>query len=545
MEVLRQATAKNSKSFKSSKTNEYNYTAEEQAIIDKAKKDGTYMKAPNGKESNLTERQWVQVRTKAFKEWFGDWEKTARIEKLRRSGSIVATGEEYKDKYELNNKFADNYIKDNLRGEYTNKDTGDKIKITRRGAEKVTRHDADNEIHLKSIALIPQMLEEAIFITEETNEKEKRGFDSYRYYVVGLKIGGVDYTAKMVVGVKDGQTYYDHALTEISKEKLLEGIDEIKRPFANKENFNGKDTRLFSILSDNSSKIVDENGEPKVVYHGSLQNFNIKSATENTGAFSSENDDIRFSKRNDALIETYLRNSPNYSDEILQAFKTYVEEEQPVTQLAMAKWTGNGVIRLPEDRPTVDEALKICRKDKLDPIKYNAPGEIIKEWRDRNAKDEDKDTREYLSPDDKRFAGVLTSKVDYGNGITVYDVQDSKAGQQAVRELMNDHLTVDGNYYNCWCLLYSDNNGKLSDSSWGYWNNYTGTQKKVAFKDGKIISFCASYGKKSEWWDLSDRSYGENIPVEAKIPNDKLNRSALMDFNPKTKEFTVQGRKFR
>jgi len=32
------------------------------------------MKAPNGKSTNLTEKQWLQVRTKAFKEWFGDWE---------------------------------------------------------------------------------------------------------------------------------------------------------------------------------------------------------------------------------------------------------------------------------------------------------------------------------------------------------------------------------------------------------------------------------------------------------------------------------------
>lgn len=30
--------------------------------------------APNGQVSNLTERQYAQVRTKAFKEWFGDWE---------------------------------------------------------------------------------------------------------------------------------------------------------------------------------------------------------------------------------------------------------------------------------------------------------------------------------------------------------------------------------------------------------------------------------------------------------------------------------------
>lgn len=52
-----------------------NYTAEEQHILNTAKrnKEGKLL-APNGKVSKLTERQYVLVRTKAFKEWFGDWE---------------------------------------------------------------------------------------------------------------------------------------------------------------------------------------------------------------------------------------------------------------------------------------------------------------------------------------------------------------------------------------------------------------------------------------------------------------------------------------
>lgn len=50
------------------------FSEEEQSIIDIAKADGTYMKAPNGQPTKLTEKQWAQVRTKAFKKWFGDWE---------------------------------------------------------------------------------------------------------------------------------------------------------------------------------------------------------------------------------------------------------------------------------------------------------------------------------------------------------------------------------------------------------------------------------------------------------------------------------------
>ena len=40
----------------------------------KAISDGTFMKAPNGKPTHLDEHQWLQTRTKAFKNWFGDWE---------------------------------------------------------------------------------------------------------------------------------------------------------------------------------------------------------------------------------------------------------------------------------------------------------------------------------------------------------------------------------------------------------------------------------------------------------------------------------------
>lgn len=52
----------------------YEANSEEADIVARAKADGTYMKAPNGKPSLLSQRQWVQVRTRSFKEWFGDWE---------------------------------------------------------------------------------------------------------------------------------------------------------------------------------------------------------------------------------------------------------------------------------------------------------------------------------------------------------------------------------------------------------------------------------------------------------------------------------------
>ena len=49
------------------------YTPEMQAIKDRAIANGTFMKAPNGNPTNLNEKQWLQVRTANFINWFGDW----------------------------------------------------------------------------------------------------------------------------------------------------------------------------------------------------------------------------------------------------------------------------------------------------------------------------------------------------------------------------------------------------------------------------------------------------------------------------------------
>ena len=60
----------------SSTTEEYSqndYTQEMLNTKERAIANGTFMKAPNGKPTNLTERQWLQVRTKNFINWFGDW----------------------------------------------------------------------------------------------------------------------------------------------------------------------------------------------------------------------------------------------------------------------------------------------------------------------------------------------------------------------------------------------------------------------------------------------------------------------------------------
>lgn len=47
---------------------------QEEAVREQYENTDKWLKAPNGKDSNLTEKQWLQIRTDNFKRWFGDWE---------------------------------------------------------------------------------------------------------------------------------------------------------------------------------------------------------------------------------------------------------------------------------------------------------------------------------------------------------------------------------------------------------------------------------------------------------------------------------------
>jgi hypothetical protein len=65
----------------STHTDQYEDIVKQYTNIDNTKSKA-WMKAPNGKPTKLTERQWVLVRTPLFKQKFGDWEKVAILEGL-------------------------------------------------------------------------------------------------------------------------------------------------------------------------------------------------------------------------------------------------------------------------------------------------------------------------------------------------------------------------------------------------------------------------------------------------------------------------------
>lgn len=140
------------------------------------------------------------------------------------------------------------------------------------------QHDYKNAEHIASIAAIPQIIERSILVESLPNEDIEKhpSITHYDYYVCGLKIGAEAYAVKAVIAnMADGTRYYDHKLSSIEKGRLIDIIKQAPETSVSISTQTPessalpdvKDTRLILILQTNASKIVDENGEPKVVYH--------------------------------------------------------------------------------------------------------------------------------------------------------------------------------------------------------------------------------------------------------------------------------------
>ena len=247
-----------------------------------------------------------QIYSDDFKKWFGDWEVKARLLKLKDSEDAVISGNEIAvtDDLRQNRKNALSYGK-SLRASYTNKDTGEVISLTagnrRGGIRELLQHDFLDKEHLQSIAAIPQIIENSVFIQSEENTDRDNYPDvrMFNHYLCGLRIKDDDYTVRAVVAIQsNGERYYDHKLTNIEKGKIVnlafkrpasselsspeeQGDAELIRPANGVRERNQsplsecKDKHLVSILQTDCSKIVDEKGRPLVVEHGTHADFTV------------------------------------------------------------------------------------------------------------------------------------------------------------------------------------------------------------------------------------------------------------------------------
>ena len=244
-------------------------TAEEQEIIAKAKANGTYLKAPNGKPTNLTPRQWVQVRTKAFKKWFGDWEKAANIRNGIKALFQISQGAESVHNAMRRDELSRLGGTAEITFDWGVFGKEDKSGTLRGGfgfAKIIQKHGYEEAFRIiETIANgqigIPYGVEGGtrVNITNgdyDTTISLYRDGKSESWVLTGYKIDP-NTDAK-------GRGNDLSKATQIHPTPTREDLGAALKSNAN--------IQYFNDITNISSKVVDENGEPMVVYHGGNNN---------------------------------------------------------------------------------------------------------------------------------------------------------------------------------------------------------------------------------------------------------------------------------
>ncbi len=236
--------------------------SEYQAIVAKYKDTPLWMKAPNGRPTNLTERQWVQVRTPSFKKWFGDWEASETLKWLMNADPVSSLPKMIFQKGEQDNLVDSilDYWKERV---VSHPEIGD-IVLDKEGVKSSIGHGLGRE-KASAFALIPEIIEKGRIISRQSNWKD-RGYDT-AVIVAPIEMGGIQYVSEVVVVQRPAATkFYLH---EVEIRKRFEGAFKTPTEGSAPRTSRLMISRLLAEGKLASSMGVDENGEPQVFYHGS------------------------------------------------------------------------------------------------------------------------------------------------------------------------------------------------------------------------------------------------------------------------------------
>ena len=240
-----------------------------------------WMMAPNGKPTNLTEEEWLAVRTPAFKAAFGDWEQVAAaaIPKIR-----VQNVQEAKDVLRaLGNK----PLKNEATGVVASVSKRGRGKLISSGARRLSEENGYTaEEHLLVAANVEQLFPHAVL--SETHADRSGELVSVKLFsalvLLGKKPAIACFTVKETTNA--GHKIYSVQMLELKKSAGTLPRSAVKRSSAS------ADLSKISIaeLADQFNPLfgrLDENGEPLPSVLSSRHNQEQQRAIY--GAFSKEN----------------------------------------------------------------------------------------------------------------------------------------------------------------------------------------------------------------------------------------------------------------
>ena len=276
------------------------YTTEEQNILNNAPRNPQgKLLAPNGEPSNLTERQYIQVRTKAFKDWFGEWEHPKQIEKTITTGWEVSSANEWLDGSTVIQK-GNSYF-------YVNND-GTNIEITKKDYDDF--NDGKHIILNKEEKIIKTTDSNYSKVLDENGEPlvmYHRSDDNISIFDINKSRHGGFWFSKDPNYYADTKAKLKYAIpvflnirtpNNINHELFLaavDGDDYIEGDIKNTQ-FDGwitKDEHIPEFYGDDYSS--------SIVFAMVIEPNQIKSATDNVGTYDTNNPNIRYATTSNAL----------------------------------------------------------------------------------------------------------------------------------------------------------------------------------------------------------------------------------------------------
>ena len=315
-----------------------NIETEMQHILKNAPRDSEgNLLAPNGKKSNLTERQYAQVRTKAFKDWFGDWELIAYD-----NAELNSIPNLRKIDVDSFLEMVDNRLeKDWITTGYLNRESVEVIKkLFNLSKTQLYQGDIKEKglsFYTGAIVLNTMPMEEAaqVFVHEilhsyttyayDTDATFRKEIDKYHKIALNHNSGFNKDVYEFMANTLE--PYHMVTLLEIPSENnssnllkdIINSFVKHIRAFFRAYETNKKRTLFHDIIEtiynhkrNNSesindiSKVVDENDEPLVVYHGSAKQFNAFK-TDKIGSMSGDKSGFYFTNKRKIAKDYYSK----------------------------------------------------------------------------------------------------------------------------------------------------------------------------------------------------------------------------------------------
>ncbi len=311
--------------------------AERESIIKQAKANGTYMKAPNGKPTNLNEEQWAMVRTQRFKDWFGDWEKDPEnsskvvddngeplvvyhgtnaefnVFDLNFSGtstdvSFYGTGAYFSNDKKISKLYGEGVksfflnIKNFYNADEELKPLYEHIKVNDLNDSELFSFDDNFTIKDLEDLVHSKMKDVQLEISVDRSRDRYEVYSSYRGeydYNPIIWFNTLEEAKKYIENHKEAESYHI-AKNRVLKEYIKEGnylgydylrydrISDVPHIFSKTIKRLGYD----GVIGDDTAVFHFGNKKEFVVFHPNQ----IKSATDNVGTYSEGSDDIRYHK---------------------------------------------------------------------------------------------------------------------------------------------------------------------------------------------------------------------------------------------------------